>query len=492
MKKQLTFLYILYFVLFVFLLFLNVDRIPLVWFDEVMGLDPAVNLIFKDGFHSKIWPQTGADQHFMAYLPMRFVFHSIHLLVLPFEVAWMRVPWLIYFLIAAFVLLKSAKHYSAHWLIAFFVCFLFINDKTVFEVARSMRLDSISMLFIALCLYNYIKERYVLQALFATVLIFIHPNLWVVALFMFFDASFKVNREKSIQQFMPNALWLMPILSFALFFISISFDFNALYVQLFEHGSEHTAEGGLSSRLYNHFIARFWPYYNTQPYMPLLIYAALFRSAYRIIRKECSSLDLIVVLTHLYWILLLAPFYRYNAVLVLISIFSLLPLLTQLKLNRTSYAVILLFLMIHPLNVLARHSVALLQREERNPQPLVDWLQTEIGDKKAIIMGHDLAYYAVAKSRSVDYMMFNLNHDKFDLNDYNAFYILTNEQLPIKTTSAPKVYSTSIVNLHHKLDYRLRRIPTYRSMYLYEVRDSNQYLQIKEYLDDANYSVNRD
>jgi hypothetical protein len=167
-------------------------------------------------------------------------------------------------------------------------------------------------------------------------------------------------------------------------------------------------------------------------------------------------------------------------------------LLPKIKLNGISYAVILIFFFLHPINVIARHSVALLQRGERNPQPVVEWVQSEIKDEPAIIMGHDIAYYAVAKSMHTDYLMFNLHHQKFKLDVYENYYILTDDQLPFKNIGTPKVYYTSMINLQHKLDYKLRRIPTYRTMYLYEVNDSSKFLKIKEYLDKANFSVNRD
>ena len=490
-ERYISIAFLLYFLLFLLLHFLNLDRIPLVWFDEVMGLDPAVNAIFKEGYVSRIWPQTGTEETFMAYLPLRFIFHMFHLLLLPFEVFWMRTPWAIYFIVSAYLLYRTAKaEIKAHWLVLLIV-FLFINDRTVFEVARSMRVDALSLMFCGGLFYAYTLKKLNWQLVLSTLLIFIHPNLWMIALVFFLDASFAKNKSNSIPLAYPNLWWLLPIAMLLLYGWSISFNIQGLYTQLFEHGSDHSASGGLGARIIDHFYTRFWPYYLRQAWMPLIVYGALLVSVWRIWNRQYKAIHWAVLITHLYWLAVLAPFYRYNAVLLLLSILCLIPELRQVSWSKMSLVSVVMLLLLMPINTLAIHGLALSERSERDPSQVIDWLQSELGDENCLIFGHDVAYYGVAKDSNKDYMMFNLPPDKFDFDQYDKVYALLGEypdSLGHLFHELPKIYfpeSRVKPGLAHLISIKFNR-PTYSGLMLYQLENKDDFFEILAYMDKAN------
>ncbi|MFY0643719.1 MAG: hypothetical protein JXR19_04565 [Bacteroidia bacterium] len=492
-ERYISIAFLAYFVVFVILHIINLDRIPLVWFDEVMGLDPAVNAIFKEGYQSRIWPQTGTENGFMAYLPVRFLFHMLHLLLLPFEVFWMRIPWAIYFFTSAYILyLTSKAQNKTKWLVLL-VVFLFINDRTVFEVARSMRVDALSLMFSVLLYYCFYKRLFHWQMLLSSLLVFIHPNLWMIALVLFLDASFKWNRTKDAPIAKPNAWWLIPIGLLVLYGWSINFNINGLYTQLFEHGSDHSASGGLITRIGDHFYTRFWPYYLTQPWMPFIIYGALIMSVFKIWNRKYNALHIAVLATHLYWLLALAPFYRYNAVLLLLSMICLLPELQKMKWNKRSQAFSLLLLILMPINTLAIHSLALSERSNRDPKQVVNWLKNELGEENCLVFGHDVTYYAVATDMNKDYMMFNLQPTKFSFEDYDAVYAFLGDypdSFAHVFNDLPRLYfpeGKARSNLAHIISQIFNK-PSYAGLMLYRVESKEDFELILEKMDKDNRS----
>lgn len=491
MKRFLLLFFWIYLVAYALLLLLNLDKIPLVWFDEVMGLDPAVNLVFKDGFRSMIWPQTGTEDRFMAYLPLRFMFHSLHLSTLPLEVFWQRIPWAVYFILSVFFIAWSVRTQHADWRIILLVAFVLINDKTVFEVARSMRVDPLSLLFIALTALAFFKKKFVLQGVLSSIIVFIHPNLWPFALILFVDAYMKVNKVNKRKALLPNLLWLIPILFTTLYLWSIDMRVDMWYTQMFEHGSKHSAAGGILERLEAHFIDRFWPYYNTQVYIPLIIYFGLFASIFRLVKKKGSSLDVALVCTHLFWLVVLAPFYRYNAVLMYLTALTLIPHIPKLKENTYAIGLLVLFILVHPANVMARHAMAITQSNERDPKPVLSWLKSELNNEKVLLFGHDIAYYAVAKDREKDYMMFNLLPPKHSFEDYQKVLVLTTDSLHIDGVVQLSRYSSKETNSPSILKEVFMSKPTYAKLYLSEVKNQKAFYKCLSYLDSENVSVNR-
>ena len=66
-----------FFGLSILFLFINLEFLPIAWFDEVMDLEP-VGRWFLTGKHASIaWPMQGAGEHSMVNLPMREATHFI-------------------------------------------------------------------------------------------------------------------------------------------------------------------------------------------------------------------------------------------------------------------------------------------------------------------------------------------------------------------------------------------------------------------------------
>jgi hypothetical protein len=64
--------------------------------------------------------------------------------------------------------------------------------------------------------------------------------------------------------------------------------------------------------------------------------------------------------------------------------------------------IILLIAIISTANVVGRHTMALAQRAERNPYPVINWLKQELpqGDTTYLITGSAISYYAMAPNSS--------------------------------------------------------------------------------------------
>lgn len=453
------------------------------WIDEVLGLDPAIQFINGNGYTSMLWPQRGSDHLFLAYLPLQGMTHVMQQWILPFDIYWVRFPSAIYLITGTILLYCSIRTKGLSVFIALALITLIINEKSLFETTRGVRIEPLIFCILSATFYSILKHRIHLTAILITLLLFSHPNVWPICLVLFLNSCFRYNNASyfSISILKPNVLWLYPIGGLLLFSFLIDFQFG-MQIQQFSHqGSEHSAHGGILTRLSNHFITRFWPYYWSQPWVPLLIYVALGQSIYAVFKKKFAYLQTTIILTHLIWLIFLGPFYRYNSILVLLSVLWLVDFIIAHKftLHQPKWKIAVFTLVfLSSTDVILRHSMAIIQREERNPYPVLDWLESNLPqNEEYIITGSDIAYYATAQKQNAAYFMYNMPPYTYDFKKFQKHYIISPE--PIKNTLLVAQYRVPSTSLSKKFNSK-----TYCNLYLNLVSSPNEYEKILIEMDD--------
>ena len=96
---------VFYGILLVYLMLglINLDVIPIPWLDEAACLEPAVLWQRTGNYISKAWPTPGTEDIFLSYPPGIMMLHRLTLSILPCEVFWVRLP---------FLLIRSEEHTS--------------------------------------------------------------------------------------------------------------------------------------------------------------------------------------------------------------------------------------------------------------------------------------------------------------------------------------------------------------------------------------------
>ncbi|HYG15776.1 MAG TPA: hypothetical protein VEC12_08490 [Bacteroidia bacterium] len=433
--KSLTrFWYFYLFIYFGFVLF-NLDRIPVAWLDETFGLDPAINLVRNGEYVSKIWAHPGTETKFLAYLPFIQLYNAAFLSFLPAEIYFVRLPYVLAFVVALVFLWKIYRnHLQLGLLASIVITAVFMNDKGIYESLRSFRSEVLELMLLAPAIYFFLQNKKpVLMAFLLSMVFLTHPSLWVLVgilmLYVFFKSDIKTKLISSI-------VFFLPILGFLVY---AGFDFAALKSQLIDHGGEHMAGGNL---FIDHFWNRYWPYYKLQPWVPFL---NLFITGYciYILFKEKSiknhPLEVAFLLTSLYWLFILAPMYRYNTPNILLM-FILLPkpllLLKEkyydtvtgkykLRLITWGLVAILPLAILVELPFLSRNALAVIQREERNPYKALAWLDAHFGNnKKILLVENSIAHYYKIQHENVDFALVYSVY-KYNFNEYDEVYQVT-------------------------------------------------------------------
>jgi len=409
---------------------------PLAWVDEVAGLEPAINFLQGNGYTSQLWPQQGVDKQFLAYLPLQGWLHIISQTFLDFSVYLVRLPYAIYLLIGGYFLYKTLLSKDIKLLTALIVVVLVLNEKSLFETTRGVRIEPITFMLLSIAMYCKVRKNLVGVVSAASLLILVHPNVWAAAGILLVSAFYDKNdaEHKKLWRFIkPNVLWLVPIALLIFFLLFIHFDVDLLFAQFTNQAERHTSFGGLGTHFYNHFVRRFWPYYFTQPYIPLLVYFALGYAIYCIVKRRSTPASYALLLTHLVWFAILGPMHRYNSVLVSISLFTVLPLISRVHLSKQSLIYTLLTILVlgvSCIDVASRQVMALVQHEERKPEPFISWLNQNIPGESSIISGHEIAYYASVPNDDLDFFLFNTTPYRFDFDQYKNLYLISTAPQP--------------------------------------------------------------
>ncbi|MEN8696892.1 MAG: hypothetical protein ABF321_07385 [Bacteroidia bacterium] len=481
LKKTILIGFFVYLTLYVVFLFLNLHLIPIAWIDEIMGLDPSFRLFNGQGFNSYIWPQEGAEDFFMSYLPLQQWLHYLHLQVLPFDIYWIRFPWVIYLVLGSIILLYLFRKQGFTMLFALFLVILLVNDKSIFETTRAVRIEPLIFLLIGLGVSAQHKGQHLLLCIIATALLFAHPNVWPMALVFYLQAIYTTYgvSKFSIKTIMCG---FAPIIGLLLFSVFIDFRYADFASQFLHQGADHAVNGNILHRLHSHFITRFWPYYTTQPWGPFIVYGALVHAIIHLRKQgENTYFAYGIVLTHLVWLVILGPFARYNGILLLLSVLYIAkPAYTYIQQRnaRKMGIIILLIAIISTANVVGRHTMALAQRAERNPYPVINWLKQELpqGDTTYLITGSAISYYAMAPNSSAGYFLENIPPYKYDFDKYEQHLLLLD--YPLEECEQMVTYEAKQSKWSALFKSR-----TYSHLYLQRSKNAQSYAAILKKLD---------
>lgn len=430
------------------LLWLNLHHLPIPWIDEVGYLDPAWNAWKTGTFASNLWPHQGADTQFMAHLPTLQWVHFCTFTLLPHTIWFTRLPLSIVFLAGALIWVRWLKlnHLSAFAL--FVWATLFLCDRSVFEAARSMRMESIELLLSGLAFFLVRNKKFGWLGLTLGLLMFTHPKVWVIG-FVIFTYGFVVGSRSNRWRLIGGAI--APLVGYL---VQINGDVTGWYHQLVSHGSDHTIAGIPGNRLWQHFVGRyqlynpvsqtFDTYYHWQVYVPVIQWLALIAAIRRVLlfiqnrRSEPNVplLAMVFVINHIYWFALVGPFQKYNMVVLAMGYALFLMEVAKLS-SRTKQSKQLqyTYLMMLPLVVVPvalRHAGAILQWEERDTKTFNTWLFEQIDPtEKTLLVECASAWYETRKVSNVDFQFqFFLFNNKFE--DYDKVYYITHRNLPFK------------------------------------------------------------
>lgn len=452
---------------------------PIVWVDEIAGLEPAINFLQGRGYTSKLWPYAGVEEQFLAYLPLQGWLHIAAQKILWFSVYAVRLPYAI-FLITGTLFIYSALHKQGTTLIiSLAIIMLLLNEKSLFETTRGIRVEPISFLLLSITYWSFNERKFHVSALSISFALLLHPYLWPASLILFLGICKEQSNSKNfIKSFIsPNNYWLYPIGAAFLFLVFIHFDVSLFLQQFGAQAERHATSGSILERLTNHLYYRFWPYYSTQVYIPLFIYATFLWSTFRMAKRNATVFDYALIFTHLAWLLAIGPMHRYNSVLVILSLFAITPLLKQVQLSQLKKRHLLagiLVLGISCLDVSTRQALATVQRAERNPTDFLAWFDQHTPDGKCIVSGHEATYYAAAHNDSLDFFLFNTLPYRYSFDQYDHLLIISETE--IENANILGIYT--IENTSEWTEQLGSK--TYNKLHMIEVEGIKHYTEILE------------
>ena len=432
MKSVFPKITLVYLITYLALTVLTLARIIIPWVDEVMNVEPGFNLYSFGSLTSNLFPFEGAQEKFLAYLPVTPLVHYLGLLIFPKTVFWVRFPIFLMFAISIWLWFKLVKdEFKLEGAVLFLLILLFIQDESILRQLRGTRVEITEVFLLLSALFLGLRtKKPVLSAIPLGLLLITHPKVWFLAPIGLFFMVLKTRKiwEKQLGILLfslPMLLWL----AFA------DFNFEAIQTQLFAHGEEHLAQGNL---FFGHFIERFLPNYLAQPWMFVMHLAAIVFASIRLVKKPFekeSMFSWMLLVTSAFWFLKLAPFVRYNPILIVLI---LLVLIVEFNSNKerikgyfqSFFGVMVLafwmFLLVTPF--LYRNMVAFSQWKERDSQLMLEYLEDEINpNEKTLILDGEIGFYAAMNNPNLDFrLLYTLNTTSFT--DYDKVYLLTTRE----------------------------------------------------------------
>lgn len=426
-----------YFFVAAFLIYLlagliNLSTLPIAWTDEIQNLAPSVFLNKNGQYASPLWPNPGAEKHFFSYLPLSIIIHFPWLKLMGLSIFKARLLYFIFVLISLLLLYRfMLKYLKAGTLFASFFTLLFMLDKCNFEIMRSMRSEVIEvllMLCLLFLLYNGKRtiQKYLATGFVLSLLLLTHLKMWPVipvTLIYLLRKDFKLKTLLALG---------LPLVALPLLWMALTgFNFHSLYDQLWLQGSKHSASHSFGELFYGNFVGRFRIYFPEQFFMPLLHLLSLILVFKDL--KKISATGILYLTLWISWLLILQPHHRYLPVLNLLA--TIITCSYALNLNfsvtrkRWLYAGVL-FIASFPF--FARHTMALVQRHERDPKAFATFMDKYISsDKPVLLTGNSLGFYYAASHPHMDYMI-DFYPQHYNFSSYNKIYYITTDSLPLK------------------------------------------------------------
>lgn len=453
----------------------NLETLPVAWTDEAMNLDPAIQYTKFNHYFSKLWPNPGAETLFASYPPLIELWHIFWLKFFQPSIFTVRLPFLLMHLATLALLHQLFSKKSA--LFAILCILVFATDKSVFEMSRSVRIE-VFILFL-FTLYFYLNEHRSHPVILGTIVgllsishLYTLPILGVIIL------------KKCLNNTLKNNLIfiffaLLPIV-FSLYFID--FNFQQIYHQLTLQAQKHSPENrGLLHHLKSSFIGRFWPYYLEMP-INFCLYMGIFCLNIFIVFKNIKkpfllfsqkfTLELFAFSFTLFF--LITPQYRYLPVFLLLGLLFLRD--TDFMTNIKSIKIGTIVFTIMSINGIflfsIKHTVAIVQRNERISSPFIKFIASHIPqNKKTLILGESIGEYYAATRKDCDYGL-DYHPQHFQFSDYDQVYYLS--KTDIKNTKLIATYLPKKANIP-KLITKFAKGGTYSNTSIWKVETKKDF-----------------
>ncbi len=379
---------------------INLTQLPVAWTDEVLNIDPAIQYHLTGDFTSKLWPNPGSEKAFASYLPLAHWTHTLTLFFVDFNIFNIRAPYLVMHCITIVLLFNYLTHNISNrlkWL-PLLLTALFILDKSVFEISRSVRVEVPTMLLITF--YIHLQKKQKFQFVRATILGLLsmaHLYTWPLVFFWFIQELFKA--PKAISKTIVCVLLLLPSI---VFLYQIHFNLSTLIAQLGMQTHDHRI---VSTDLQHHplinsFWYRFFPHYREQPFMWLVYISFLIAIPYLTIRfklyRRIENLHLVGFLIFSTILFFFAsPQYRY------LPPFLLLSLLLSVSIPHINWQyqkitpILILIVFNSFLSFAGRHLAAWSQHPQRNANSVLSFIHKNIpqNQEKILIWGESIGSY---------------------------------------------------------------------------------------------------
>jgi hypothetical protein len=415
--------------------------------------------------------------------------------------------------------------------LALLITTLFLFDKSTGEIARSVRVETPIMLLLVLFIANAPKLIHTskyhsppLLGLCLGCLALAHLYTWPLVLLgtaLILSHLIYFQKQSSL---IHSFTFLMGLIApFILFWVSLKPNWHDLTSQLFMQAEDHSGSS-IGSNLYGFFVGRFIPYYVEQPFV-FLLHLCYWLAAFRLLivfrnpspslRKTDSNTPQIAFFNPLHSArfipllylafaipaaIFLTPQHRYFPVQHLIGLlviavylqtfkpnfpwnplnhwrniitFKATPNTTEKsKSNRFAPWISLLFVISLFTPWTIRHSAAILQRAERNPNTAINFLNNNLNSIPAgEILGEPIANYWLAQSPYAKYWTYGFEFypQHFPFNPKIPRFFLsraTPKQLPFLTVKDSLI-------IKPKFQFTQKLGHTYHGLFLYQVQNES-------------------
>lgn len=456
----------------------NLAFVPIAWIDEIMDLDPAMRWVEGQGYNSFLWQYNGSEHIFLANLPLRNLPFAAMGYLFGADIFWMRFPHILFFMGTCILFYKLTKHYANEGL-AWIILLFFMFDKGIYESLRSVRCEMQQLFYLSAALYfTLVRRNGIIAIVSCSLLALVHPASWMLSIVIAVKNLLTVKRVRN--KILLGVLYLAP---FVVWLWLIDFNFMGIFDQLIAAGEDHTENGSGITLLLHHFYNRFSLYLTTQPWVWLGILFAHILAIKNLIRNK-DFISLLLLAHSLFWMFVLAPNYRYNPTMLLLSYLIMARFFAKYEWKaQWQKAIIVFVLFVQSIPFVSINLMGMMQYNERNPYKFQEWLSQQVNiSGKTLLCGESVGLYWIhnidAVERKVEFCAPNYPH-KFDFSSYNKIILLSAEKLPLHAFAEykPKKTCNAMDNLFKKFNS-----PTYNGMKLYEVSPdelTNYCLQIR-------------
>lgn len=390
MRAERIFTVFLFFYLLLGLL--NLDSLPVVWNDEVQNLDPAVQHLQTGNWVSWLWPNPGATEQFASYPPLIHHWHRLMLMILPLNPYGVRLPLLLVTAMSLWALFHILKRSDKTAFLALGLTMLFAWDRSVFEIARSVRVEPLAMALVIA--YAWGPRSLFLRSFILCLLPTSHLLLAPLALALFLFEW--IQHPK----YSDRALLLVPGITLGIY-LAYHYNWNIsnAYKQISYQIDKHRS--GLASNAWSEVIYT----YKQAPAQALFFGVAVWSLLHRQIKLRQHNFWLYALMLYALTLMTVQPLHRYWPMAWLLLTLALAPSLNQAP--KWLLGLGLLALFNGAALYTARHFSAIADRPARLSEPALTWLDQQLksAPNGSLITGSALAAYAAYHNPNLEYGM---------------------------------------------------------------------------------------